>query len=79
MIRDPRRTLVPTHEPAHRLTVDVPSPVRVINVGGEEHLNYRPAEMVENEIYPVKWNGENRALRKSGENVELYEFIPDNG
>ncbi len=76
VIHDPRRTLASAPAPTHKFTVEIPPPVRVITVNGEEQLNYRPAEMAENKIYPVKWNGENHALRKSGEKVELLVFHP---
>ena len=75
-ICDTGPTTTPTYTPTDTLAIKIPAPVSVINVCGEEQISYRPAEMAQNELYPVEWNGKNYALRKSGEKIELFKFYP---
>ena len=54
-------------------------PVYTRTAGGREEVVYRSQEMDEGRLYAVEWNGGHYALRKSGPDVEIFKFRPDDG
>lgn len=55
----------------------LPEPVYVKSEGEYEHLIYNSARMELNKLYPIIWNGQNYALRKTAKEVEILKFYPD--
>ena len=53
-------------------------PVRTRTAGGQEQIVYRTSEMDGGRLYAAELDGEHYALRKSGPNVEVFKFRPDN-
>ena len=58
------------------ITIQASMPVRIRTIDGQEQIAYRTSEMDEGRLYTVEWNGEHYALRKSGQNVEVFKFKP---
>lgn len=52
-------------------------PVYVTVQDGEEQLMYSTSRMEINKLYEVEWNGENFALQKTKNGVEIFKFYPD--
>lgn len=61
------------------LTMHDHRPVRTRTVGGQEEIVYKTSEMEEGRLYAVEWNEGHYALRKSGQNVEIFKFRADDG
>ena len=61
------------------ITMQDHGPVRTRTVGGREEIVYKTSEMEEGRLYAVEWNGGHYALRKSGQNVEIFKFRADDG
>ncbi len=51
--------------------------VYVEKIGGQEQLVYRTSEMEMDKLYPVEWDGEKYALRKTKQSVEIFKFYPE--
>ena len=61
------------------ITMQDHGPVCTRTVGGREEIVYKTSEMEEGRLYAVEWNGGHYALRKSGQNVEIFKFRADDG
>lgn len=54
----------------------MPKPVCVEKTDIHEWLVYRAFEMRPGELYPVRWKGEDYALKKTERGVVIFKFFP---
>ena len=64
--------------PPYSIPLLLPEPVRVIKgKDGREEMRYNSSVMERGKIYQTEWNGRQYGLRKTGSEVEILRFYPD--
>lgn len=54
-----------------------PEPVYVEEYDGVERLVYNSSKMKLGELYKIRWNNQDYALRKTDKEIEILKFYPD--